>query len=214
MRQTLTNCLRNGDRVVTAIVIAMFLSVCDVHSDPIDIPAIRAMAERGDADAMYDLGVAYSRGLGVEQDFSQSLKWHRRAAEKGVLLAMRSVAMRYEKGEGTPTSNLEAGKWYRKAALQGNPVSMHNLDVMYLDGRGAERDPAMAYAWITIAVGAITAVVETYGVAPEGQRYFGYGEQFEANRARLSKRLSAADRDRSAHLVEELRRQMVEELRK
>ena len=40
-------------------------------------------ADQGNADAQYSLGVAYAKGLGVEQDYRQAIYWLRQAAEQG-----------------------------------------------------------------------------------------------------------------------------------
>ena len=41
----------------------------------------RSLAEAGDARAQDNLGVMYSKGDGVPQDYAEAVKWHRRAAE-------------------------------------------------------------------------------------------------------------------------------------
>jgi len=37
--------------------------------------ALKSAAEQGDAEAQFDLGVAYCRGLGIPQDFVEAVKW-------------------------------------------------------------------------------------------------------------------------------------------
>jgi TPR repeat protein len=39
-------------------------------------------AEKGDADAQFNLGVAYSSGKGVPKDETEAIKWYRKAAEQ------------------------------------------------------------------------------------------------------------------------------------
>ena len=41
------------------------------------------LAEQGDADAQYNLGVMYANGQGVSQDYKTAVKWYRLAAEQG-----------------------------------------------------------------------------------------------------------------------------------
>ena len=43
-----------------------------------------AQAEAGAADALYDLGLLYSTGQGVDMDFIQAHKWFNLAAIRGV----------------------------------------------------------------------------------------------------------------------------------
>ncbi|MBP3431190.1 MAG: sel1 repeat family protein, partial [Barnesiella sp.] len=45
-------------------------------------------ADQGDATAQTSLGVAYCRGEGVSQDYTQAFYWWRKAAEKGHSLAI------------------------------------------------------------------------------------------------------------------------------
>ena len=41
------------------------------------------LAEQGDADAQYNLGIMYDEGQGVQQDYKVAVKWYRLAAEQG-----------------------------------------------------------------------------------------------------------------------------------
>ena len=41
------------------------------------------LAEQGDADAQFNLGVMYDEGEGVPQDYKEAFKWYRLAAEQG-----------------------------------------------------------------------------------------------------------------------------------
>ena len=43
----------------------------------------RPLAEQGNADAQYNLGVMYDNGQGVPQDYAEAVKWYRLAAEQG-----------------------------------------------------------------------------------------------------------------------------------
>ena len=39
-----------------------------------DVEALRAKAKQGDASAQYNLGVMYSKGQGVPQDYAEAIK--------------------------------------------------------------------------------------------------------------------------------------------
>lgn len=43
---------------------------------------LRLLAERGDAEARFHLGMMYARGDGVAQDNKEAVKWYRLAAEQ------------------------------------------------------------------------------------------------------------------------------------
>jgi TPR repeat protein len=78
----------------------------------------RPLAERGDAVAQYSLGLMYYHGRGVPQDFSETVKWYRKAAEQGDPAASYSIGFIYDSGEGVPQDKAEALKWYSRAAEQ------------------------------------------------------------------------------------------------
>jgi len=51
--------------------------------DPAVFAQLRADAEKGDAQAQYNLGVSYANGQGVPKDKAQAKQWYRKAAEQG-----------------------------------------------------------------------------------------------------------------------------------
>jgi TPR repeat protein len=60
----------------------------------------RGLAEKGNVVSMFNVGVAYSRGLGVEQSYAEAAVWYRRAAEKGFAGARYNLACFYRDGRG------------------------------------------------------------------------------------------------------------------
>ena len=44
---------------------------------------LRPLADEGNAQAQYKLGILYDDGLGVAQDVAEALKWYRLAADQG-----------------------------------------------------------------------------------------------------------------------------------
>jgi TPR repeat protein len=49
-----------------------------------ELTHLRQLAEQGDAQAQYDLGVKYAKGQGVPQDFEEASWWFHQAAKRGV----------------------------------------------------------------------------------------------------------------------------------
>ena len=47
-----------------------------------DIDALRKVAEQGDAEAQYNLGIMYANGRGVTQDDKEAVTWFRKGAEQ------------------------------------------------------------------------------------------------------------------------------------
>ena len=49
---------------------------------------VKRLANLGNAGARYNLGNAYSKGMGVKVDKIESFNWYKRSAEKGFALAL------------------------------------------------------------------------------------------------------------------------------
>ncbi len=83
----------------------------------------RPLAEQGNADAQFYLGVMYRDGQGVPQNDAEAVQWYRKAAEQGDASAQYKLGIGYGKGQGVPQDDAEAAKWYRKAAEQGDALA-------------------------------------------------------------------------------------------
>jgi uncharacterized protein len=111
----------------------------------------RPLAEQGDAEAQYNLGVMYEQGQGVIQDYGEAVKWYRLAAEQGDAGSQNNLGVMYAKGRGVPQNYREAVKWYRLAAEQGYPRAQSNLGSMYRQGQGIKQDFKEALKWYRLA---------------------------------------------------------------
>ena len=76
----------------------------------------KAKAEKGDAEAQYNLGHCYYNGEGVEKDFAQAAKWYRKAAEQNHASAQNNLGVRYANGQGVEKDYAEAYAWYNLAS--------------------------------------------------------------------------------------------------
>ena len=112
---------------------------------------LRPLADQGQAQAQYNLGVIYDKGLGVPQDYAEAVKWYRLAAEQSYTLAQHNLGNMYRDGQGVPQDYAEAVKWYRLAAEQGQAPAQSNLGVMYATGQGVPQDYAEAVKWLRLA---------------------------------------------------------------
>lgn len=72
-------------------------------------------AKRGNAEAQYNLGLAYSKGDGVPQNYSEAAKWYRLAAEQGHAAAQCNLGLYYLYGWGVYKDRQEAVRWLRQA---------------------------------------------------------------------------------------------------
>ena len=109
----------------------------------------KKLAEEGEVAAQSCLGLFYSYGEGVEQDWDEAIKWFEKAAKQG------DAEAQYQLGEfyfdvfdslKKPKTNRTAVKWFRKAAEQGHKYAQEMLGDAYYWGKGvkANREEANA----------------------------------------------------------------------
>ncbi len=115
--------------------------------EKIDLNAVRAKAEGGDAQAQRDLGRMYAKGQGVPESYTEAAKWYRKAADQGNAEAQIALAELHEAGQGVARDEKEAAKLYRKAAEHGLAAAQYNLAAMYVIGKGVQQNNAEALKW-------------------------------------------------------------------
>jgi uncharacterized protein len=111
----------------------------------------RPLADQGNAQAQYKIGLMYRNGEGVAQDRAEAAKWIHKAAEQGSMYAQRDLASKYYNGEGVAQDRAEAAKWFGKAADQGDRVSQTILGKMYGKGEGVPQNNILAYKWLSLS---------------------------------------------------------------
>ncbi len=116
-----------------------------------ELEMTKRMAESGDAEAQYELGLMYAFGEDVAEDKTEAMKWWRKAAEQGDAFSQHNLGSMYDNGVGVAEDDVEAVKWYRKAAEQGVVWSQFNLGAAYRVGEGVARDPVRAHMWTKLA---------------------------------------------------------------
>jgi TPR repeat protein len=78
--------------------------------------SLREAAERGDAEAQYNLGRLYFEVQDVPQHHAQAAAWYRKAAEQGNADAQYNLGGLYRYGLGVPQDYLQAYFWFEVAA--------------------------------------------------------------------------------------------------
>jgi len=89
------------------------------------------LAEQGNAEAQFGLGVTYYLGQGVKKNYTEALKWFSKAAEQGKGDAQLNLGTMYSRGQGVPPDYGAAVTWYRKAADQGVADAKTDLAALY-----------------------------------------------------------------------------------
>ena len=85
------------------------------------------LAELGDVEAQYNIGVLHDEGAGVDQDLVCAAMWYRKAAEQGFIDAQTNLGMMYYHGHGVPRDSSEASRWFQQAADQGDQEASNCL---------------------------------------------------------------------------------------
>ena len=82
---------------ISLIVLFNFTGFCDDHF-------IETLGEAasGEPRAQFELGLHYSNGDEVIQDYTQAVKWWKRSAANGNSQAMYELGVAYQKGLGVP----------------------------------------------------------------------------------------------------------------
>src|SRR5208337_1574038 len=88
----------------------------------------KSLAEQGDADAQWNLGMMYYNGEGVEQDCVEAMKWFQKSVEQGDVDSQLGLGWMYANGKGIPQNLVLAHKWLNEAALQGSKAAMKGVD--------------------------------------------------------------------------------------
>jgi uncharacterized protein len=116
------------------------------------------LAEQGDADAQFHLGVMYESGQGVLRNDAEAIKWYSKAAEQDDAVAQFILGIMYTKGEGVSPNHTEAALWYRLAADHGLAGAQFNLGMMSAEGQGVSQDYVQADMWLTLAASQLPAL--------------------------------------------------------
>jgi TPR repeat protein len=110
------------------------------------------LADAGDANAAYGMGLMYGNGFGVDMLDDQAIKYYGIAAEQGHAEAQFNLAVMHQNGWGVPQSDENANKLYRLAANQGITQAQIALGRYYAMDFLDTYDPVEAYTWFGIAV--------------------------------------------------------------
>ena len=107
----------------------------------------RKSAEQMFASGVYNVGLCYDEGYGVQKDEREAMKWYTKAAQQGLPLGQFELGQHYRKGRGVEKDPEEAVRWYEKAAEQGQEDAMGLLGDCYYHGWGVEEDNDEAVKW-------------------------------------------------------------------
>jgi TPR repeat protein len=120
---------------------------------PAEVANYSGAAERGDADAQYQLAVLYHEGHDIPRDLARAAYWYTQAGQRGNTEAQYWLCVMYREGIGVGRDYAEAFYWCKRAAEQGHPQALFAVGQYYFDGlgHGFHRDYLHAYIWFNRA---------------------------------------------------------------
>lgn len=141
---------------IVLLALCLCLPVVGADKDkplPKDLKSLKALADKGDAEAQYQLAEALFWGIGGNQDLKQAAVWSRASAKQGNAKGEYRLAVQLLLGQGMESTNendKEGFEWLAKAseglqklADQCDHDAQHKLALLYLSGliKGAEDNP-------------------------------------------------------------------------
>ena len=85
----------------------------------LDFNQMQRLANQGDATAQHNLGVMYTKGSGVRQDYAKAAQWYEKAANQGFAFAQSNLGTMYYEGKGVRQNMATAKEWFGKACDNG-----------------------------------------------------------------------------------------------
>jgi cell division septation protein DedD len=114
---------------------------------PLAIGNWRPLADRGDADAQYNIAQAYFLGRGVPQNSNLAEQWYERAARQGHEEAQANYGLLlFQNGR-----RREAMPWIEQAANRGDPRAQYVFGTALYNGDLIPADLPRAYAMMSRA---------------------------------------------------------------
>ena len=107
----------------------------------------KPLAEKGDADAAFNLGQAYRFGRGVKMSLADAQTWFETAARKGHVDAQTTLGLLLFQN-GNQTGGL---RWLKAAAEKGEPRAMLVYGTALFNGDGVQQNPVLGYAYVSRA---------------------------------------------------------------
>jgi TPR repeat protein len=135
--------------LVLAFSCLLMVSTPAAANDADTFNAMLVLANKGDAEAQYHVGMMHNNGIGTEQDLRQAFAWFQKAAASSDPLGAYKLGCYYD-GQGAGIVALdenEALKYKLVAARAGYALAQHDVALLY-DRQG---NPEEALKWWKLA---------------------------------------------------------------
>ena len=135
-------------------------------------------AEKGYADAQYELARSYERGLGIGLNTAKAQTWYKKAVEQYLKEAdlkdphgMTQLGTCYLDGTGVDKNEIAAVQLFRQAAEQNYAPALFYLGWCYTEGVGVQKNNKEAVEWYNKAasLGSVNARQKLEELQKEGK---------------------------------------------
>nr|GMD03485.1 ERAD-associated E3 ubiquitin-protein ligase component HRD3A [Ipomoea batatas] len=110
-----------------------------------DFQILEYQAQKGNAGAMYKIGIFYYFGLrGVRRDHVKALSWFLKAVDKGEPRSMELLGEIYVRGAGVERNYTKALEWLSLASKQQLYSAYNGMGYLYVKGFGVEKNYTQA----------------------------------------------------------------------
>jgi uncharacterized protein len=112
----------------------VFFSVPSAHASDADMfKAMVALADKGDAEAQYHVGMMYNNGIGTQQNIKLAFEWFQKSTASNDPLGAYKLGCYYDgQGAGIITADAdEALKYKLIAAKAGYSLAQHDVGNLY-----------------------------------------------------------------------------------
>ncbi|KAF5730305.1 ERAD-associated E3 ubiquitin-protein ligase component HRD3A [Tripterygium wilfordii] len=105
-----------------------------------DFQILEYQAQKGNAGAMYKIGLFYYFGLrGLRRDHTKALSWFLKAVDKGEPRSMELLGEIYARGAGVERNYTKALEWLTLASKQQLYSAYNGMGYLYVKGYGVEK---------------------------------------------------------------------------
>jgi hypothetical protein len=131
---------------LTGVILFCFLCLSGGFTKA-DFNSLRKKAEKGDADAQYQLAEMYAEAQGVDQDYAKASQWARKAADQGNAKAQYRLASIMYMGLNGERLQPQGLQLFQKAraglellANNNDPDAKGKLGILFARGIGVQKD--------------------------------------------------------------------------
>jgi TPR repeat protein len=134
----------------------------------------KPLADAGDPDALYNLGIMHEFGLGLPENPGEAARLYEQASRGGQTAAAFRAAVMYLTGKGVQQDTGAAVAYFRAAAEGNHTEAQFNLGALYYNGQGVAQDRVEGLKWILLAdnagfPAAVTAREQAFTEMPRDQ---------------------------------------------